>query len=367
MPEQRFPPPALRVGSTGARVGVGSATDFVSGVVSVGSFVGVALLLEPQPSASAQRPIHFIATNVSPTKYNAIVRAWVVVFLAACYAPSPATGVPCGNRDACPDPLVCAPATNTCERTRGDPSIDAATDSAPIDAALCTGVHDEDGDGVVDACDNCPGVANADQVDTTESAGPDGVGNACDPRPTERDRITFFESFAAPLVGWEVDPLSTVANDRLTTLATQGYGEAYAPKTSTNGIAETRYTITSLNTIGMYSGVEVVAEQSAAGVRGYRCMVTQNGGIGTRGVLLQTFVDPYDIVYGDVGAPRFVVGNSGVLRFTYGGTLACNHRTAAPLDTATAPEPEARTGRVGLGSQYIGTAFHYLVVYEPAP
>jgi hypothetical protein len=296
-----------------------------------------------------------------------IVRAWVVTLLAACYAPSPATGVPCGNGGACPDPLVCAPATNTCERTRGELSVDAAIDSAQIDAAPCTGVHDEDADGIVDACDNCPGVANADQLDTTEGAGPDGVGNACDPRPTERDRITFFESFAAPLVGWELDPASTIANDRLTTLATQGYGEAYAPKTSTDGVLEIRYTITGLNTIGMYAGVEVVAEQSAAGVEGYRCMVTQNGSDGTRGVGLQTFVEPYDIVYGDVGATRFAVGNSGVLRFTYGGTLACNHGTSAPLDTASAPEPQARTGRVGVGTQYIGASFHYLVVYEPAP
>ena len=295
----------------------------------------------------------------------AFVRAWVVTLLAACYAPSPDAGAPCGDGRACPDPLVCAPATNTCERTLGDlPDAAVAIDTLPLDAAACVG-HDEDGDGVTDACDNCPGIANPAQADTTEST-PDGVGNACDPRAGDRDRIAFFEPFTAPLVGWQLDPMAAVANDRITMAPGQGYGEAYAPKMSTDGVLETRYTITALNPLAPYSGVELVAEQGADGVEGYRCMTTQNGGIGTRSVAIQTFVEPYDIIYGDVGGPRFVVGDSGVLQFSYGGTVACAHPTA-PADKASASEPQARTGRVGVGTQYIGAAFHYLVVYEPAP
>ncbi|MBA3817609.1 MAG: hypothetical protein H0X17_01850 [Deltaproteobacteria bacterium] len=55
-----------------------------------------------------------------------------------------------------------------------------------IDAGPCVdATHDEDGDRVGDACDNCPATANANQRDTTElelERFEDGVGDACDPR-----------------------------------------------------------------------------------------------------------------------------------------------------------------------------------------
>jgi hypothetical protein len=79
-------------------------------------------------------------------------------------------------------------------------------------------VTDTDGDGVADATDNCPTMANADQhdhdgdgrgdrcdvcphlVDAGGDADGDGVGDACDPRPTEAgDRIALFEGFYGPI------------------------------------------------------------------------------------------------------------------------------------------------------------------------
>jgi len=42
---------------------------------------------------------------------------------------------------------------------------------------------DEDGDGTIDGCDNCPGVANAEQVDTDR----DGIGDICDACPMDSD------------------------------------------------------------------------------------------------------------------------------------------------------------------------------------
>lgn len=67
---------------------------------------------------------------------------------AACYAPHPPAGAPCSASGACPDGLVCSPATVTCElraidggpadTSPGDAAVDARTDAspdAPVDAA----------------------------------------------------------------------------------------------------------------------------------------------------------------------------------------------------------------------------------------
>ena len=57
-----------------------------------------------------------------------------------------------------------------------------------LSVTAVTGGTDTDGDGVFDASDNCPAVANADQLDTDA----DGEGNACD---TDDDGDGMPDSF----------------------------------------------------------------------------------------------------------------------------------------------------------------------------
>ena len=78
--------------------------------------------------------------------------------------------------------------------------------------ATCTPVgHDEDGDGIDDACDDCPHVADPAQVDSDG----DGVGDVCDPEPAlPRQQIVEFDAFTT-LGPWQPVSGASVANDRL--------------------------------------------------------------------------------------------------------------------------------------------------------
>ena len=80
-----------------------------------------------------------------------------------------------------PSTFVCRPSTGEC-----DPEETCTGSTATCPADVTSG--DQDDDGVCDAIDNCPTIANADQADSDA----DGFGDACDP---------CNDGEAAPLIG----------------------------------------------------------------------------------------------------------------------------------------------------------------------
>jgi len=291
----------------------------------------------------------------------------VVVLAASCYAPSPPAGAPCGAGGVCPTPLVCSPATHTCERTAIDaavasdvhPDMQALAD-APPDAVMC-GTHDEDGDGIPDGCDNCPVDPNADQRDSDA----DGVGDACDPNPGSNDRIAYFNAFETnDLTGWAVQG-ATISGDQLHLVAsstTNAY--AYTPFTTSGGVIDTYVTVAVLHTSVPYHTVETVAQHTAGATNGYRCAIADASAAGTLRTQIQSFVTPYDVASG-AQSGTLAVGTNGDLYFQFGPSLDCS--TTTQNEDVTAPNSDTETAAVGMFTQYTDADYDYIIVYEPVP
>src|SRR5688572_19079648 len=143
--------------------------------------------------------------------------ALIASALAGCYAATPPQGAPCDpNNPFCPSGQVCVArgADFVCSNPGGDDLRDGGSDG---NLGSNDANDDADADGVTDASDNCPSVANAMQynedgdafgdacdacpphADNSDDDG-DGVGNLCDPNPAAAgEQIVLFEGFGGAL------------------------------------------------------------------------------------------------------------------------------------------------------------------------
>ena len=133
----------------------------------------------------------------------------IVIAIAACYSPQAPTGVACdptAGDQGCPDGQACFAHAggyfcfDTDIDTDGD-GVPDAVDNCPTVANPDQG--NEDGDRFGDACDPCPWNADDDPIDTDG----DGVADVCDPHPkVPGDKIVLFEGFHHGVpAGWTND------------------------------------------------------------------------------------------------------------------------------------------------------------------
>ena len=104
-----------------------------------------------------------------------------------------------------------------CGRLAFEPTPLIAGDAGSGDTSGCAEIsHDEDSDGVDDACDVCPQLAD----DGADSDG-DLVGDACDLAATQQQR-TFFDPFTSARDEWQFDMRSAFLGDSVTLPGTLG-------------------------------------------------------------------------------------------------------------------------------------------------
>jgi hypothetical protein len=254
------------------------------------------------------------------------------------------------------------------------PRPDADGGPGPIDVRdggpTCWGTpstHDEDGDGIVDECDNCPSMDNANQADIGEvNAGgtADGVGDVCDPRPTAGgDSIFLFDGLNFTSLPGEWSNIGagnwTALGGSVRPNGTEP-GQELArsfPSSLSNYLAETAFTFNAFEMNGSSSLPFRVDSQN----NGWRCVVGSPNRIQGQFFLSKVTAGtsettPPQITTIDVPQPG---DRYRVLGGAYNGTIYCMLGTGerqTRSDTST-------SGASGFRSAATSATFEYLLVY----
>jgi hypothetical protein len=249
-------------------------------------------------------------------------------------------------------PAIDAPAIDAAGPDRDGDGVADAMDNCP-DLANQT-QHDEDGDGDGDVCDSCPHLPDP-QVD----ADGDGVGDDCDPSTTAAHSIVFFDGFGDNRNGWSVGGSRWgLADDEL--VLTAGGPEiimlpAGAGAFGTGHFVETAFEITTL-TDG-FAGVHFAA--TTTGADGHTCAARRLGSQDQQVLRRQLTGVEVTGSYSN----RFAVGDIVELQGDAAPTMVtCLGEHRGQLLTRSYGDVAIGTS-VGLRGTW-GVRFRYLIVYR---
>lgn len=265
-------------------------------------------------------------------------------------------------------------------------ALDGDGDGVPDAVDLCPTVaddqHDEDGDAIGDACDNCPTVANPDQANVGETqagAAPDGAGDACDPFPRRPGNdIVLFESFAQPSPLWTVDGGAwTFAADAVTQTAVDGVGRLYWGGDPTDGVVvETVAAVVapppggaSIGVLAQWSPTSDSTGARSAWDSGYLCQLydTPTANLQAHLFLLQsTTLTQLGAVAAPGPTPTIGPGPTWRLRqLARSAERGCDARaaTGGGLATTVVANGAVPSGRFGLRAAYAQVRFDSVIVY----
>lgn len=249
-----------------------------------------------------------------------------------------------------------------------EPTSDADGDGIDDAVDLCPSIadatqDDEDDDGLGDACDPCPPYADGMVVADQDG---DGVSDSCDPAPmVAGDRITRFEGFGHYVPGsltlqgtWDFSGGQAITTGMLNQVAV-----ATVPRPDGGG-AGTQETVQTHATIDAYFGtslarpVGVIHELDAMRAGGIVCV------FGTNPTNNEVFAIADDMTLSALtAAPTMApVGASAAFRSTRSGTSYTCESPALTTPLMATSTFASGTPQVGLYARSLSARFDWLLV-----
>jgi len=277
-----------------------------------------------------------------------------------------------------------------CDQVLGLSRPDAAADAPPdadVDAAQACdqpgGVPDEDGDGLRNACDNCPHVAQPAASDRLDGDG-DGVGDRCDRRPGLTDTLVQFVGFDDTNHGLRllVDGGSgswSVSGGALRTTAVAQNQDMLArldvavrDVTVVAGVTLTGTHPAFLGeSAGLWASIDT-ASPDPTFPTGNVFELVRSGAV-RFSHLVEATVVPTNSIDSPLNDALFVQDRRYELTLTCQGTMAPTCSGSAEFapnmqtSTISLQSAQVRTGAVGLRAYSTDVAFHYFAVYRHGP
>jgi hypothetical protein len=224
----------------------------------------------------------------------------------------------------------------------------------PVDGSDCMASgHDEDADGVDDACDVCPHVVDPAQVDSDG----DGVGDACDPQPAlPRQQLVLFDPFTSVRPEWSLYDSPVIDGDDLVLdgrASGTAIGRAYAPG---NDLLE----------ISLTTRDPSMPEHLVAVMRGtlpttnlVYCELVRIGSTDTLKYTYRADNSPFETAgVSQVSAP--VGAGTGILRYHVGDPHGCSARWQGDVE-ATGMPPALTTTTQTIYALGLEARVHYFV------
>ncbi|HTJ40983.1 MAG TPA: thrombospondin type 3 repeat-containing protein [Kofleriaceae bacterium] len=316
-------------------------------------------------------------------------RSWfLLLFAAGCSFDRSGVGGNNGTVDAAPNAIDAMVVPDAKPADKDNDGVPDAKDNCPNVANPLQ--RDHDADGLGDICDNCPHLANPIQEDNDE----DTVGDLCDPHPAiSGDRIAMFDGFyddgAGLPSGWTAGIgttqswqraggwLQQTAGDPVERLVTWGGSSGFSNQAIDIRVRIDEVPPATSTTNGVRTAGAVLDFAGGVGSRYFLCVLRDDVASTTTteasiyrfggGVFTQGDHQPYgmELAAGTTYAMTLVLGEDAQ-QVPPDGVAFC--KTSSPGGTLTLNQTEPlaaiETGPAGLRTNGVKASFDYVVVYE---